>query len=596
MGIFNQHSINNQPHQSFLRGLRGSPGVGFSLTSDGNYDMNNKKLKNVGEGVENSDAITKHQLETEINSKINTSPSLNNFVKKDSPEVAADLDMKGFAIKNMKVTPANDASATSRKYVDGKLDTKADKSILPQYIKRDGSIQMVGNLKMNGKRITGLSNVPYYNEEATNKRYVDTKLNDKANKSDLNNKADKSDLNDYLKLDGTTPMQGGLNMNNKRITRLPDPQLANEPVTRKFLTLTNTHFYNVFLDLDGNSKMKGNIQMNDKRITGLTNPPNADDEATNKKYVDTHISKANIKPSHSPKNVFQYLMNDVNEWSSEYGVKVESFFDLAESPHSWDKRVLNITPVKSGRNYRFRLGLQMFRMKTNESYSLIVELYNRDYKTWQRQQTYVNGTGMWVENNSTTKYHYQYGSSGDLYYTKTLIKFKKTSSSPPIFVYFTVHFDDNGGDMNTYPKDFKNQVYIVAYGIEGLTDLVDSEVYDAHEAFEIDKTKMKMLVPLDMNGKQLLNVNLNLNLKFGDIFKIIKCDTRYSSDRSYFTLVRKDNNHVFAFNVGVYINSITFHNKYAFDKKAEIHFNAASSLNYHRIKLSSLVNKDCFVI
>ena len=304
MGIFNQHSNNNQPHQSFLRGLRGSPGVGFSLTSDGNYDMNNKKLKNVGEGVESSDAVTKHQLETEINSKINSSPSLNNFVKKDSPEVAADLDMKGFAIKSMKVTPANDASAPSRKYVDGKLNTKADKSVLSQYIKRDGSVQMVGSLQMNGNRITGLTKVPYYNGEVTNKSYVDDKVNDKADKSDLNNKADKSDLNDYLKLDGTTPMQGGLNMNNKRITRLPDPQLADEPVTRKFLTSTNTLFYNIFLDLDGNSKMRGNIQMNDKRITGITNPPNADNKATNKKYVDDNISKANIKPSHSPKNVF----------------------------------------------------------------------------------------------------------------------------------------------------------------------------------------------------------------------------------------------------------------------------------------------------
>ena len=240
-----------------------------------------------------------------------------------------------------------------------------------------------------------------------------------------------------------------------------------------------------------------------------------------KKYVDSHVSKSNIKPYHTPKNVFQYLMDDVNEWSSEYGVKVESFSNLAESPHSWDKRVLNITPVKSGRSYRFRLGLQMFRMKTNESYSLIVELYNRDYKTWQRQETFVNGTGMWVISGNTTKYQHQYGSSGDLYYSKTLIKFKKTSSSPPIFVYFTVHFDDNGGDMNTYPKEFKNQVYIVAYGIEGLSDHVDPEVYDAHEAFEIDKTKMKMLVPLDMNGKQLMNVNLNL--KFGDIFKITNC-------------------------------------------------------------------------
>ena len=214
-------------------------------------------------------------------------------------------------------------------------------------------------------------------------------------------------------------------------------------------------------------------------------------------------------------------MDDVNEWSSEYNVKVESFSKLAESPRSWDKKVLNITPIKSGRNYRFRLGLQMFRMKTNETYSLIVELYNRDYKTWQRQQTFVNGTGMWVESYNTSKYQYQYGSSGDLYYTKTLIKFKKTSSSPPIFVYFTVHFDDNGGDMSTYPKEFKNQVYIVAYGIVGLTDHVNPEVYDAHEAFEIDKTKMKMLVPLDMNGQSIMNTNYDL--KFGDICKVIKC-------------------------------------------------------------------------
>ena len=258
-------------------------------------------------------------------------------------------------------------------------------------------------------------------------------------------------------------------------------------------------------------------------------------------------------------------MNDLNEWSSEYGIKVDKFIDLQESPHSWDKRVLNITPVKSGRNYRFRLGLQMFQMKTNESYSLIVQLYNCDYKTWQRQQTYVNGTGMWVENNSTknsTKYQYNYGVNNTLYYTKALIKFKKTSSSPPIFVYYTVHFDDNGGDMNTYPKEFKNQVYIVAYGVEGLVDNVDPEVYDAHEAFEIDKTKMKMLVPLDMNGKQLINVNYGL--KFGNVFKIIKwfVDISPQSQDSFVKLINKL----------VFILTIRLHNKNTFDKNATMTF------------------------
>ena len=424
--------------------------------------------------------------------------------------------MKGFAIKNMKVTPRDDASATSRKYVDRKLNTKADKS----------------------------------------------------------------DLDDYLKLDGTKPMQGNINMNNNRITRLPDPQLADEPVTRKFLTTTNTLFYNIFLDLNGNSQMRGNIKMNDKRITGLTNSPNADDEATNKNYVDDNISKANIKPSHTPKNVFQYLMNDVNEWTTEYDVKVENFSNLAESPHFWDKRVLNITPIKNGSNYRFRLGLQMFRMKTNETYSLIVELYNRDYKTWQRQETYVNGTGMWVKSFNTTNFQHGYGSSGDLYYTKTLIKFKKTSSSAPIFVYFTVHFDDKGGDMNTYPREFKNQVYILAYGIVGDTDHVDSEVYDAHEAFEIDKTKMKMLVPLDMNGKQSMNVNYDL--RFGDIFKIFKCRVKPLAQQGVFVLFKKSDDQILSYSIPLVIHSLMLYNHQKLNNNSYVSFNPNGSPDLRR--------------
>ena len=456
--------------------------------------------------------------------------------------------MKGFAIKNLKVTPGGDGSANSRKYVDQKLGTKADRNDLNGYLKLDGSNQMSANLRMNGKRITGLTNVPAYDGEATNKKYVDVKLNDKA---------DKSDLNRYLKLDGTSQMQGDLQMNNKRITRLPLPNLGDEAATKYYVTITMNHLPNLFLDRQGNSKMLGNLQMNDHRITGLTNPPNNDDEATNKKYADSHVSKTNIKPSHTPKNVFRYLMDNINEGTTEYGVKVDKFIDLPESPYSWDKKVLSVTPVKSGNNYRFRVGLQMFRMKTNEQYSLIVEVYNRDYVTWERQETYVNVDGIWLESFNTSKYQYRYGSSGDLYYTKTLIRFKKTSSSAPIIVYFTIHYDDKGGDLNTYPKDFKNQVYKIAYGVEGLTDHVDSEVYDAHEAFEIDKTKMKMLVPLDMNGKKLMNTNFDL--KFKDLFKIFKCYFKVGQQGIRTLLHSKINNQVVSFTSPVVLHSINLH-------------------------------------
>ena len=38
MGIFNEQSFDHP----FARGIQGAPGVGFSLTADGNYDMNKK--------------------------------------------------------------------------------------------------------------------------------------------------------------------------------------------------------------------------------------------------------------------------------------------------------------------------------------------------------------------------------------------------------------------------------------------------------------------------------------------------------------------------------------------------------------------------
>ena len=472
MGLFNEHSSTTKKDSSSTQGIPGPQGIGYKLDAHGNYDIENKKLTNVQNGDMDNDVMTKNQIEGYVDT---------NFVAKTGDTMTGPL-----------IIPKD--SFPIQGDLNKVISYEAQREIFLS--KKEGG-RMEQPIDMGGFTIENLKS-PTASDHATSKVYVDNKVN---------SKADTSDLDNYLKIDGTKAMTGNINMNNNRIVRLPDPQLADEPVTRKFLAHTNTLFYNIFLDLDGNAQMRGNIKMNNNRITGLTNPPNADDQATNKQYVDDNISKANIKPSHIPKNVFKYLMDDVNEWSSEYNIKVGNFIDLAESPHSWDKRVLNITPIKDGANYRFRLGLQMFPMKTNESYSLIVELYNRDFKTWGRQQTYIEGTGIWLKSHNTTKFQHRYGSSGDLYYTKTLIKFKKTSDSAPIFVYYTIHYDDNGGDMNTYPKEFKNQVYILAYGIIGETDHVDSGVYDKHDAFEIDKNKMKMLVPLDMNFKTIKNID-----------------------------------------------------------------------------------------
>ena len=471
-GILNHDDI----HGSGQTGQRGLPGVGFKLDANGNYDIENKKLTNVKNGDMDHDVMVKSQIEGYVSNQMGT--------KADLLKTSTQTFQGRVQVPDFNSGQHSGSDIVNLRYIDGLFLNKKTGGTL------SNPITFLSSLPNNQKQIYNLG-LPQFNSSATNKQYVD---------------------NNFLNRLTGGQIGGDLDMRGHSIKYLKfDKDGSAAARVAELNTKADKSDFDDYFKLDGTKAMTGNLQMNGNHISGLTNLPNADDQATNKQYVDNNIRKANIKPSHTPKNVFKYLMNDVNEWSSEYNIKVLSFSDLVESPHSWDKRVLNITPVKDGKNYRFRFGLQMFPMKTNESYSLIIELYNRDFKTWQRQETYINGTGVWVENSNTTKFQHRYGSSGDLYYTKTLVKFKKTSSSAPVFVYYTVHFDDKGGDMNTYPKDFKNQVYIVAYGVIGEIDHVDSEVYDAHQAYEIDKTKMKMFVSLDMNNNKIENLDDPLN-------------------------------------------------------------------------------------
>ena len=179
-------------------------------------------------------------MQVSLNSKLDKT-ALASYVKKNSPVASADLDMKGFAIKNMKVTPGNDASATSRKYVDRKIGTKADKTSLASYVKKDSPV-VSAELDMKGFTRKNMKVTPAGDASATSRKFVDRKLD---------TKADKKDLNGYLKLDGTSQMQGNLQMNNKRITTLPIPQLGDEAATKKYVLTTMNHLPNLFLDRQG---------------------------------------------------------------------------------------------------------------------------------------------------------------------------------------------------------------------------------------------------------------------------------------------------------------------------------------------------------
>ena len=459
---------------------------------------NSNYVKKSGDTMSGSLIIPKdnYPVQGDLNKIINYQTQREIFLsKKEETPMETDLNMNNHHISNLKL-PSNPDHACNKDYLDTELNHKVNRNELRDYIKTDGSNEMTGDLNLNNKKIINVAE-PYLSTDCANKAYITKVVNHLPTM--------------FIDRLGNSSMLGNLNMSNKRINNLQNPILSQDATTLKFVS-------DMFLDRHGTSKMLGNIDMNKQKIINVIDPVD-DLGVSNKLYTDNQIIKSSIKPNSIPKNAFKYLMDDVNEWSSEYNIKVLSFSDLAESPHSWDKRVLNISPIKDDdNNYKFRLGIQYFSLKNNEEYTLAIELYNKDYKTWNRQLTYINADTAWIESYHTQKFQHHYQENGVIFYTKTLIRVKKTSTSTPNFIYITYHFDDNGGDMSTYPKEFANQVYILAYGSRGIFNHLDSAVHDKHQAFEIEKTKMKMLVPLDMNNKKILNIpnTSSINL-FGKI-------------------------------------------------------------------------------
>ena len=64
MGIFNDETTSTTGSGSIgQQGPQGPPGVGFILTDNGDYNLQNKKMVNVKQGTDPNDAVTKSQIQ-----------------------------------------------------------------------------------------------------------------------------------------------------------------------------------------------------------------------------------------------------------------------------------------------------------------------------------------------------------------------------------------------------------------------------------------------------------------------------------------------------------------------------------------------------
>ena len=184
MGIFNEQTYNHP----FARGIQGAPGDGFNLTGDGNYDMTNKKLRNVGAPTSSADAATKKYVDDNSSGSPTTSRSI----------VDSNVDMKDtYRILNLP-TPSDADEPATKQYAD------------IRFFYRDGSHPMTGDVNMNNNEITSLP-TPTAGDEPATKSYTDTY---------------------FLKTNGTAVI-GNINMGTHRIIHLKDPQETSDASTKK---------------------------------------------------------------------------------------------------------------------------------------------------------------------------------------------------------------------------------------------------------------------------------------------------------------------------------------------------------------------------
>ena len=558
MGIFNEHSSSSSFTTVPLQGAAGPQGIGFKLTPNGNYDIQNKKLVNVKQGADPNDVVTKSQIQlldnapgdVRANKAVIYSNSgsvhTNSIYLQDTPDGAGSSndvrlltehqsyenihlnipDLKNFdghggrAKSEIMVTsteqhitgrktffdisvlkPDNNDQAANKKYVDDEIK-KIPSPDLSTYLKKDGTVEMTGNLDMGNQQITNLGANIQNTYDVVNLGFCDTKYLQKVSNSDLdmdNHKikdmAQPTDDNDAVNkhyvdhnfLNRLTPnaLGGELDMRGHKIIVLGNPSNPNDASTKAYVDTEIAKIpsvgsdLSVYLKKDGSVAMTGNLDMNNKQIKDMAQPTD-DNDATTKKYFDDKLEQSHLVSSHKT-NEFKYL-TDTDESSSEYNITVYGIAAFNQSPHQ-NKKAYDITLIKdSGSNdYRSRIGFNIYTLAIGK-YTIVFEFYPPEMTNIQlsctASEAYIHKA---VQRDFTA-------------YSKLLVQFNNNSKQTPNYIYLTMH-----GTATATPV----QCHLVVYGVKDWSDSVYPGVYDGLDnvMFEYKNGDMEMKVNMDMNNK-----------------------------------------------------------------------------------------------
>ena len=521
-------------------------------------DMKNEKISNLAEGTDNSDAITKHQLETGLAPKADKT-ELSDYLKKDgSIALTNNLDLGDNKIVNVKEATSgtdavnftqlnnelykylhesggdmtgdirmnnnsiygignveNDTSAVNRKYVNDELDKKPNTDTV---VLRDGSQTMTGNLDMNNKRIINVAN-PISETDVVNKRYFETHV-------------ENIDLSDYLKRDGTVSVTGDFDFGDNKITKVGNGTQSTDLVNKGYIdtALATKPNVNQVVLRDGSNTMTSVLDMNNQRIINLGNATHNQDAITlkqvndgiatvstennrytdeqiekNKKYVDDEIAKSHITTHTNRKNVLKYAMDD-GEFTEDYGIQDANLIDYNDSPHKNNKKAfsLKVQKAKDGSSlFKGRFDFNLFKLirdNYSDKYTVCLEIYfqktgfDAEFNSLQVTFEKIN---MNTDRTTTVK------TNPDYKYYRFIMNLSPDGSSPDIErrLYVTVQSTYDNRSPTLLP------LYVLIYGIKGeAKNNLDFTIYDYEKAYEVVNDQFQMHVPIDMNNNKITNL------------------------------------------------------------------------------------------
>ena len=327
MGLFNNVGRYSDVHE-YIKNFNQQTQSGLKLDVNNNYDIEGKRLANVGQGVDDDDAVVMQQiasLDTSFETKL-TQLKADSLQIDGSSHMTGDLDLRGQKlinpgeiemnrklITNLNTDENNDLSAvnmiTLKKFhpdvpahthevtkdIDLKelfnviqskqrslneLKTHYDslvsfEEVNENFLSRQEEFPMQTQLNMNHNSITNLKD-PQFGGEAATKKYVDdieTKL--------LSDVA----LELIKKID-----VGEIDMKGERIINLGNPLYSSDAINTSYLH----SFMSAYLNTDGGT-MEGQIDMNNNKIINLPEPTSAKDAATKDFVEKSHVSQSGLQ-------------------------------------------------------------------------------------------------------------------------------------------------------------------------------------------------------------------------------------------------------------------------------------------------------------